>query len=133
MIRLILAASGLCVLALAPLDSDAVTGNQLQGYCGTVAELMAGRKVYNDFEAGRCLGYADGFISGVTAERSAQQALGRPPSRQLFCIPNGVTTGQAVQVSLRYLQQHPADLHMDAGDLLYFAFMDAFPCKEALK
>jgi hypothetical protein len=121
------------VLCLVPLDSDAVTGNELQRSCSVVVERMAGRQVDEYYKAGHCIGYLEGFRSGASAERSAQLTVTRATPEPLYCVPDGVTNGQMAQVLMRYFQQHPADLHTDASFLLYFALMDAFPCQGAPK
>jgi hypothetical protein len=57
------------------------------------------------FETGYCIGY----ISGVAG------ALGRIPFG--YCPSSGVTRGQLMRVVIKYLQEHPEELHGDAAAL----------------
>jgi len=74
-----------------------------------------------------CLGFIEGFGQRVLSEAAAWRAQGYKwaPS---YCIPTGVTKGPVVQVVMRYLQANPAQLHLDASDLVYFALGTAFLC-----
>lgn len=46
------------------------------------------------------------------------------------CFPeNGITNEQAVRIVLKYLNEHPAELHQDQTYLTFLAFRDAYRCK----
>jgi len=57
-----------------------------------------------------------------------QFIAGQPVKRVLFCVPEGVTIGQMLDVYVEWLHAHPADRHMEASTLFYVATRDAFPC-----
>jgi hypothetical protein len=46
-----------------------------------------------------------------------------------FCQPNGVTTGQAVAVVVKYIEARPERTHEDFGKLALEALTAAWPCK----
>jgi hypothetical protein len=64
-----------------------------------------------------CLGYVSGFVSGYLLGRNGD-----------LCLPEDVTTGQLVRVFLKYLNDHPADLHLRASVLLRRALAGSYPC-----
>jgi Rap1a immunity proteins len=43
--------------------------------------------------------------------------------------PDGVTTGQVEKVTIKWLNEHPEKLHLNASGLVAFALSEAFPCK----
>jgi hypothetical protein len=67
-----------------------------------------------------------GFIAGA-------RLLGRlyeneSPEARLFCIPYGVQNEQLARIYVKYLEQHPEQLHLNASSLLMECFKNAFPC-----
>jgi hypothetical protein len=44
------------------------------------------------------------------------------------CIPIGVSTGQGARVVIKYLRDHPEQLHEDGPILTFNALIAAFPC-----
>jgi hypothetical protein len=68
------------------------------------------------------------FVHGLTKGAYGHAVI--TGSKELFCIPDGATTGQAVDVFYRYLVAHPESRHMDASALAFVAFRDAFPCNK---
>ena len=73
------------------------------------------------------LGIADGFDFAdaihMLANRSIQGITG-------ICFPEGVTAGQDRAVVIRYLRNHPADLHLASSALIRNAYAQAWPCKQ---
>lgn len=46
------------------------------------------------------------------------------------CFPeSGIGEGQAIRIVLKYLYEHPADLHQDQTFLAFMALRDAYRCK----
>jgi len=45
-----------------------------------------------------------------------------------YCIPDGVTQGQAADIVVRYLEDNPSDRHFSAAYLVRAAFLKAYPC-----
>ncbi len=49
--------------------------------------------------------------------------------KHAFCLPIGFTRNyQAIQAAIKYLEDHPAELHKDAAILVQSALKEAFPC-----
>jgi hypothetical protein len=46
-----------------------------------------------------------------------------------ICEPNDVTNGQEGLIVLKYLRDHPEELHLKAAALVIKAMGKAFPCK----
>jgi hypothetical protein len=46
-----------------------------------------------------------------------------------FCIPDDVTLGQRVAVVVKYIDQHPEEMHQSFAYLAYRASEEAWPCK----
>jgi hypothetical protein len=74
------------------------------------------------FNAGHC----NGFISGVLLTSQT----GSPDKNKTYCVPGGVTLGQVIGVFLKYADEYPSALHLDAGFSLVVAMTVAFPCGE---
>jgi hypothetical protein len=68
------------------------------------------------WQGSACIATAGAFLDMT-------QALGYP------CSVDGVTRGQAKDVLLKYLAEHPAHRNSPAALLATFAFADAFQCK----
>jgi hypothetical protein len=63
------------------------------------------------------------------------QAGGWPPKRRLdraaheACIPKSVTMGQMIAVVVKYVDEHPEDMHSEFLFLAHEALLTAWPCK----
>ena len=76
-----------------------------------------------------CLGFVNGLGAGLqTGSYAIQHNRGEAPHAELFCAPATVTIGQAKDVFLKWLADHPADRQNPSEYLFYFAMRDAFPC-----
>ena len=69
----------------------------------------------NTFEAWRD-GYCTGLVYGISN------------ASPHVCPDEEVTTGQETRVVLKYLQDHPEELHLDNAVLVEKALEKAFPC-----
>lgn len=95
----------------------AETGNELQTLCAN-AEVHDG-----SFNSGMCLGYVVGVVE---MHKTATEVL---HAKGMFCMPSGVTHGQATLVVKKYLGAHPEKLHFAASSLVPVALQEAFPCE----
>ena len=51
-------------------------------------------------------------------------------NQSIVCLPeDGISNGQAAKVVIKYLKEHPEQLHVVDSGLAFLALMDAFPCK----
>ncbi len=62
-------------------------------------------------------------------EQAMKQALKGIKTSRLVCVPDGAGVAQIVKTVVRYLEQHPEQLHVDPSFLVLPAMMEAFPCK----
>ena len=67
-----------------------------------------------------------GFITGARILGNLYE--GKPIEARLFCIPSGVQNEQLARIYVEYLEQHPAQLHLNASSLLIECLKDSFPC-----
>lgn len=74
-------------------------------------------------EVNTCVGYLAGIADSDRAAPAWRS------TRSLFCIPQGVTTGQLRKVLLEYVGQHPEQAEFNAAILVGNAFIEAFPCE----
>jgi anti-sigma regulatory factor (Ser/Thr protein kinase) len=52
------------------------------------------------------------------------------PTLLQFCVPDsGIPVIQAMRVVVKYLKEHPEQLHEDGMGLTVAALKDSFPCK----
>jgi hypothetical protein len=86
-------------------------GNDLLLTCTENSKRMDGMS-HGDFASGYCLG----FVEGVSLSSSD------------ICAPEDVTAGQGTRVVLKYLQDHPEQLHEGSAILVRKALSIAFPC-----
>ena len=66
-----------------------------------------------------CLGYIQGFKEA--------NALTPIPN---FCVPDAVTLGQLIKVVVKYMDEHPEELHLLSGLVVREALQKAFPCRK---
>lgn len=66
--------------------------------------------------------WVDGFLHGLSV-----------PSlyRNLICLPQGVTVGQAKDAILRHIKAHPGKVQQQAGAAAARALQEEFPCQGA--
>lgn len=84
------------------------TGNDVKEACHSDS--------YHD--RGYCLGFAIAIAAVVT----------RPFGPWKACYPTGVTAGQLRDVMVKFLDDHPELLHVNATSLPARAYTEAFPC-----
>ena len=121
------------VLLLSPLvgraDDDINSGSELLKNCNAymmVTDGSSNSKII--LGAGRCLGIVRGIMdAGAIFDTFAEKAGKTPPN--VFCLPENVSTDQGIRVVVKYLEEHPADLHQRGTALTVRALKQAFPCK----
>jgi hypothetical protein len=85
------------------------SANQMLSGCKGLLDRNMGVPMFNQ---GRCIGFIDGLGYGIG-----------------FCQPDGVTSGQAVAVVVKYIEARPERMHEDFGKLAIEALSAAWPCK----
>jgi hypothetical protein len=81
------------------------SGNELKTICSNP----------DSFSQGQCLGYVTGVVDDASAARKA-------------CLPNNVTAKQVEDITKKYFNQYPENLHYSANSLIVDAMSKAFPC-----
>jgi hypothetical protein len=102
-----------------PVIAD-VTGTNMLEWCSdaTREPLSAG--------GAWCLGYLTGMRHGINLDR----ALVDRASKTGPCIPDGVDAAQMARVTVKFLNEHPAQLHQPPSWLAYMSLELAFPCQK---
>lgn len=99
--------------------ADADSGNSYLSKCKeAVKAIDIGEANYQDASA------CAGFILGATDILR----LWNDSGELNVCIPKEVTEMQMTRVYLKYMEEHPQNLHMRASMLLVQAVAEAFPC-----
>ena len=100
------------------------TGNKLITYC------TQGVKFLNDedlsdvgaMQASACMGYVTALFQKNNFDTDVYQL------RQDYCIPDHVTRAQTLRVILKYLNDHPEELHAPAYVVARNSLVVSFPC-----
>jgi hypothetical protein len=98
-------------------NARASTGNEWKDTCDKQNDAL---------EVGFCDGEIKGVIEGLGTGLQTPQS---PQRRLPFCMPQGVTQGQAKDVVYKYVVDHPEQRHLNLADLALYALITAFPCK----
>lgn len=91
-------------------------GNELHDECATI---VSGDLGY--YEGGHCFGMIEAYLQ-LASELS-------PRYFPAHCLPEGVTIGQIAKMVVKYLDQHPEQLHLPATLVIAKVAHDAFPCR----
>jgi hypothetical protein len=82
------------------------------------------------FDSGFCAGYIGATLDTLNMWEASDAFEKRTHDGDVkFCLPAEVTNGQIVLVFVKYLEDHPEELHKPANLLLVKALRKAFPCK----
>lgn len=79
-----------------------------------------------DVSKGYCIGYIAGFLDTYMLTLALHDVR---MHNRLFCLPSeGISLGEAVKTSIKYLQDNPNELNQPARNLLVKAFKQSHPC-----
>ena len=117
--------AALALMLLSSPASAAFSGSVLKWYCESYPD-EAGTSA--GVQAGVCFGYTVGVVDvlGIDVPGIDRQKIGGWSA----CLPEAVTNSQAVEVTKKFLNDHPALLHLEAQSLVAMALSNAFPCSE---
>jgi hypothetical protein len=129
----LIAAAALLSLALsAGAGAQTTTGADIMSKC-----KQAVRDVDNDtsvdkppvksFDVGFCFGFIDGANSTQQVWTASDKTNHRNHAMG-YCFSDAVTNGQMLRVFVKYLDDHPKELHEPAALLYIEAMRRAFPC-----
>ena len=130
MLKSLMATAAICLATFPHAASAGEDGNELLTQCNLVIQFLDGGRTEpvepaNALDAGHCLG----FVEATTNLMYFYQLTDRKSA--LFCTPEGgISNGQAARILVKYLREHPQDLHQPKAVLAAAAFRDAYPCNE---
>lgn len=100
----------------------ATSGEEILSKCQESAEA---------FDNGFCAGFMDATLDTLNMWEASDISKKRSHDNDVhFCVPDKVTNGQLLRVFVKYLEDHPEELHKPANLLLVEAFRKAFPCQQ---
>jgi hypothetical protein len=99
-------------LLMALATSSVVSGNDLYTAC----------KSSEPVDQAYCMGFVSGVVAGAATDRVLSH---RPPA---WCMRDGVTNGQLVAVTIKFMDDDPSIRDQDAAGIIEFAMVGAFPC-----
>jgi Rap1a immunity proteins len=109
------------------------TGNDVLDKCQTALRFADnnGAPAGEHFDSGWCFGWVGGALELTKLHNEERMILTeKKPTLLQFCLPDsGIPVIQAVRVVVKYLKEHPAQLHEDGIGLTAAALKDSFPCK----
>jgi Rap1a immunity proteins len=85
----------------------------------SISNRTADPKTINAFAAGNCAGQIEGLL--ILRDDLLPEIR--------FCKPPSVTTGQAIQMMVNWLEANPARWHENFVLLAHGVFKRAWPCK----
>lgn len=99
-------------------------GNKLLSDCDHIVALIDGQTVQESKSSGIffCLGLIQGMLDMNDLYEYKLKDVA------LLCRPQGATTGQAARIVVKYLRDHPEELHKKDSVLTFVALRAAFPC-----
>ncbi len=116
------------LLSLLPVTSQANTGdgNEVLKQCSALVRTTDGGNNGSDDLIGTayCAGLMTGITSTMTLWNTTREKAG---IIKIWCPP-AITSPQAARIVVRYLNEHPADLHHTGAYLVMSALQDAYPC-----
>ena len=101
-------------------DAMAVDGNDLLKWCQDVNSDNPATKY--GFSSGYCIGTMSTVNTLVNYINSGLSVE--------MCPPPEITNGQMARIVVKYLQQNPEVLHLEATSLTVSALRTAYPCKK---
>jgi hypothetical protein len=118
---------GMLGIGAAIAEDFANDGNYLLANCTIAKKYIDGETTEtggDTFRFGMCLGVVEGARNMMMLMESVLDKSRRT------CFPeNGIKNDQAVRIVLKYLNDHPAELHQDQTYLTFMAMRNAFHCK----
>lgn len=111
-------------------ETSTINGILRLKQCKLFLKLEMGTKLNSDEggSAAICVGYISGFRE---SHESDEMILKVAP--YLYCVPQEVTVGQIIRVFVKYLEDHPEELHKEGHELLHSSLIKAFPCPNQKK
>ena len=116
------------LLSLLPVTSqaDAGDGNEVLQQCSALVKTADGGNSTSDDLIGTA--YCAGLMMGITSTMTVWNTTREKAGMVKFWCPPAITGPQAARVVIKYMNEHPADLHQTGAYLAMSALQDAYPC-----
>ncbi|WLG52246.1 Rap1a/Tai family immunity protein [Pseudomonas sp. FP1742] len=119
-------AAGIALIGtLASGSAMALDGNGLLSACQMTIRFSDGDKNVSAADVGQCSGIVEGVEGAIFV---LNDSVG--PNMKTCYPPNGTTNIQKVRIVVKYMLEHPDQLHLPAAALTLISYMGAFPCKK---
>lgn len=108
------------------------TGNDVLNSCQTAVRFFDndGAPAGEHFDSGWCIGWVSGVLQLTKAHNDWSRLVEQKPTAWQFCVPaSGIPVIQGVRIVVKYLKEHPEQLHEDGMGLTVAALKDSFPCR----
>jgi len=120
----------IALFAAIPASAE-TTGNDVLKDCQTAIRFADnnGAPTSELFDSGWCIGWVSSALELTKLHNEWTDFTKQKPTMMQFCLPaSGVPVIQAVRVVVKYLKEHPEQLHEDGMGLTIAALKDSFPC-----
>ncbi|CAN5401054.1 hypothetical protein BH10PSE15_BH10PSE15_01710 [soil metagenome] len=102
------------VMLLAAESATFLQGDELYALCkGDKTEKL------------QCLRYVEGAADGIAVAQWADKQNVRR-----VCVPTKATIKKLASVTVKYINKHPAERHLQGSILVWNAFSQAYPCSK---
>lgn len=112
------------ILLFLSCQAFSTTGNELLQSC---KDSVKSRQNAAEIQSTACSGYIDGAIDAYNMVRSGLGYDTKYPEGNI-CIPADTPASQKVHMLIKFMEEHPEQLHLDGSELVIDAFLKAFPC-----
>jgi hypothetical protein len=124
------------VLITAGIPASAeTTGNDVLKDCQSAVRFLDnnGAPTSELYDSGWCVGWLSSVLELTEIQKQWGELSDQKPQKPLqFCLPaSGIPAIQAARIIVKYLKDHPEQLHLDGMGLTVAALKDSFPCGPA--
>lgn len=122
----------LCILFIASAAHGEATGNNVLDRCQKAIHFYEndGGLAKDQFDEGWCTGWIDSALSLDGLNEQWRSVTKVRPGVLDFCLPTeGIQIIEAMRVVVKYLSDHPQQLHLNGMTVTVMALQEAFPCK----
>lgn len=124
--RAILIGAMLVATTIVPANAQGTNqhdGNDLLDLCSNIKRVRGSSNPEILLKAGTCVGYIRGIMHSIPNTNYLS-------GRNFICMPTGVQTIQAIDIVIKYLNDHPERRHLHQSELALHALWQAFPCRD---
>ena len=120
------------LLSLSPVTSLANTGdgNEVLKQCSALVRTADGGNNGSDDLSGTA--YCAGLMTGITSTMTIWNTTREKAGMIRIWCPPAITSQQAARIVVKYMNEHPDDLHRTGAYLVMSALQDAYPCEPEL-